>query len=89
MQLPNFLLSSTGEGLAARWDAFFTGIIPVILIASKLLGWNIVEVDLNALNGQIVALISGAIVVWKSLQFIYGWARARFNKANGLGKFAR
>lgn len=88
MQLPNWLLSSTGEGLSKRWEAIFAGAVPVILIASKLFGWNIVETDLNDLNGQIVVIISSLVAVWKAIDFVQGWIRAQFNKENHLGKFS-
>lgn len=89
MKIPNFLLSSTGEGLAKRWETVFAGAIPVILIASKIFGWNIVEVDLNELNGQIVIAISSFVAIWKAIEHIAGWVRARFYKQNSLGKFAK
>jgi len=88
MKIPKFLLSSTGEGIAARWETLFTGIIPVILIASKVLGWNIVEVDLTELDGQIVIAISSLVAVWKAVAHIQGWIRNHFYKVNKLGKFA-
>jgi len=88
INLPKFLTSSTGEGLAERWESFFTGIIPVVLIASKLFGLNIVDVDLNELNGQVVIIISSLVAVWKSVAHIHGWFRNRFYKANKLGKFS-
>ena len=89
LKLPNFLLSSTGEGLAKRWEAIFSGVVPVVLLLSPLFGWGVAETDLNELNGQILAGIAGLVAAWKSISFIQGWVRARFYKKEGLGKFAK
>lgn len=89
MELPKFLLSSTGKGLAQRWSTFFEGAIPAIVFVSTLVPtWNILAADLNEFNGYVIAGISGAVAVWKAVGHIDGWIRRFAYKRQGLGKFA-
>lgn len=85
----NIFTSSTGEGLAKRWETFFSGLIPAIVVISSFIpGANLTEGSLSELNTLIVTLISSVVVIWKVVEHINGWVRRNFNKKNKLGKFA-
>lgn len=86
--IKNLFLSSTGDGLAKRWETFFTGLIPIIVVVSQLFGWGVTDVDLNDLMGQVTIAISSLVAVWKVIEHIQGWARAKFYKDNQLGKYS-
>lgn len=87
--LKKIFVSSEGEGLAKRWESFFTGIIPAILVLSTLFGWGITEIELNSLVASITLILSSLVAIWKAFDHIYGWIRAIYNRQNKLGKFAR
>lgn len=87
--LPNFLLSSTGEGLALRVKAFLVGILPAVLIIARLRGYTIAEQDASAVVDSIVTLIEGGITVISAVYMIIGFVRANHYKRNNLGKFAK
>jgi len=80
--------SSTGEGLAKRWETFFSGIIPAIVVLSGIFDWGLTEGSLNELNTSIVVIISSAVVIWKAIEHIKGWIRRNIYKKQKLGKFA-
>ncbi len=86
--LKKLFQSSTGEGLAKRWESFFTGLIPAILMFSELFNWGLVKADLTELNGYVVVIISGLITVWKAIEHVHGWYRRNVYKKLGKGKFA-
>ena len=85
--LKKIFQSSTGEGLAKRWQSFFTGVIPLLVFLSSAFGWNLVETDFSELNGIIVVIISTAVALWQAVEHAQGWFRRNKAKALGLGKF--
>jgi len=87
--IKKIFLSSTGEGLAVRWETFFTGIIPAILVISQLFGWGFTQVDLTETGGQITIIISSLVAIWKAIEHVWGWARRNLWKREQMGKFAK
>ncbi len=85
--LPNWLVSSTGEGLAMRAKAFLVGILPTVLLLSRLFGYTLEAQDANALIDAVVVLIEGGFMLVTTVYFIQGWIRANHFKRNKLGKF--
>lgn len=87
--IPEWLQSSTGEGIAARWKAFASGVVPVLALVGPYFGITIVPDDLNSVVEGIGTLI---VSVWAALSagyFVFGTVRAMYYKRNGLGKFAK
>jgi len=80
--------SSTGEGLAKRWQSLFVGIVPLLVFLSSIFGWNLVEADFSELNGIIVVIISTAVALWQAVEHAQGWFRRNLNKKLGKGKFS-
>jgi len=85
--LKKIFQSSTGEGLAKRWQSFFTGVIPLLVFLSSAFGWNLVETDFSELNGIIVVIISTAVALWQAVEHAQGWFRRNKLKMLGQGKF--
>jgi len=84
MTLPNWLLSSTGEGLSKRAVSALTFIVAV----AGFFGIQITGLDIEGAGkivGEAFAVITGAISLY---QHINGWARAIRFKRLGVGKFA-
>ena len=70
-------VSSTGQGIAQRILSLVTLIIPIL----SYFGVNIAQADAQA-------FINGLLVVVFGLWQMFAWARAQFNKAHKLGKYA-
>ena len=86
--LPKWLVSSTGEGLAMRAKAFLVGILPTVLIVSRLFGYTLEAQDANAIIDAVTLLLEGGVMVISAIYFVQGWVRANHFKRNKLGKFA-
>ena len=87
--LPNWLVSSTGEGLSLRVKSFLVGVLPTVLVVSKLIGHPILETDANTTIDLTVTLIEAGVAFLAAIYHAVGWVRARFYKKNNLGKFAK
>lgn len=85
MKLPNWLLSSTGKGLALRWKSFFSGIIPVVVLVAPLFGIEFPE--LEKLNEGVSELVVSVWAAGSAVSFIVGWVRQIKYKNKGLGKY--
>lgn len=86
MRLPNWLLSSTGEGVAKRWKAFFAGVVPVVTLLAPLFGIELPPLqDLEEAVGKIILAIWSAV---SAVAFIQGWMRKIEFKEKKLGKYA-
>ncbi len=86
MTLPNFLLSSSGEGLALRWKSFATGILPLLLLILPRLGVNVLPSDADTLIQLGYDLIVDGALVLSVIFHIIGWSRAVLMKQNRAGK---
>jgi alpha-beta hydrolase superfamily lysophospholipase len=88
MSIPNFLLSSTGEGIALRWKAGMAAVIPFLVVVGPMLGLNIAAEEWNQLTGQVSNLIIGIWSLASIVGFLAGWVRRNFNRNAGTGKFS-
>ena len=86
--ITKLLTSSTGEGLAKRWESLITGVIPAVVALSTIFGWGVTELSLNELNGRIILIISSLVAIWKAVSHIEGWVRMYIFKKDKLGKYA-
>lgn len=87
--MEKLFLSSTGEGMALRWKAFFASIIPIISLLGPLLGVDFLTPQfLDNVSNAIATLILGVWGIASIVLFVKGWARAKYNKENQLGKFS-
>lgn len=88
MSIPNWLLSSTGEGVALRWKSLALGFLPVVLLGLQILGISISTEAGNELIGLVEKLILAAWALAAAVAHVYGWARKQDFQKKGLGKFA-
>jgi hypothetical protein len=86
--LPNWLLSSTGEGISLRVKSFLVGILPTVLVIATLLGHPVGQEDANAWVSIIVNVLEAAIALIAICFHAIGWIRARYYKKHDMGKFA-
>lgn len=86
--LPNWLLSSKGEGLSMRAKAVIGGALPFALLVAGLFGYSVDPSQTTALVDTLVDVIAAAGTVVSGVFFVRGWARRNFHRANKLGKFA-
>jgi hypothetical protein len=70
-------VSSTGQGVAQRLISLSALIIPILSMFGISLAQGDVQTFINAIFIAVFA-------VWH----LWAWARANFNKVNGLGKYA-
>ena len=70
-------VSSTGQGVAQRIISLSALIIPVL----SYFGINVAQGDVQIVVNSFFIF---AFAVWH----VWAWARAEFNKQNGLGKYA-
>ncbi len=86
--LKNLFLSSTGNGLAMRWKAFFSAVVPTLALVGPLVGIDFLSTDnLNLFSEWVEKAI---VLVWEAVSgilFLKGWARRTFYKEKQLGKF--
>lgn len=87
MDIPKFLLSSTGEGVAMRWKAVASAAVPIVLLVSPLLGLDLGQESLNEFVGGVSNAILAVWAAGSAVGFVAGWIRRNFNKANKLGAF--
>lgn len=88
MKLPNWLLSSSGEGVALRWKSFAAGVVPLALLVAKFLGYDITPDAANEAVGIVEEIILWAWTVGSIWKHIEGWANRNFRKELGQGKFS-
>ena len=83
-----FLQSSDGSGsLSLRVKTFLIGIVPLILVVSRLAGHSLTGSDVNAGIDIVATIIEAGIALIAAVYHGIGWIRANFNKKNQLGKF--
>ena len=70
-------VSSTGVGLAQRIISLSALIIPIL----SMFGINIAPASIEI-------FVNAAFIVAFGIWQLFAWARASFNKQNGLGKYA-
>ena len=80
-KLPNWLLSSTGEGLALKIKGLLITLIPIFILAGKSFGWEWTQEGWAEFIEKGSGAISGVVI------FI-GVARQFFYKKNKLGRYA-
>lgn len=79
--IPDFLLSSTGDGFSMRAKALIPALIPVISVVAALLGYQIDKGSLMQLLNSLAT--TAALIMW-----IVGQSRSQIYKAHKLGKFS-
>lgn len=89
MSIPNFLLSSTGEGIAMRWKAIASSIIPVFVLLAPSFGLQLDPDFQDQLTNNVTVIITSAWAFFSAVAFMAGLVRRNFNKTNRLGKFAQ
>lgn len=87
MTIPNWLLSSSGEGVALRWKAVASAVIPTAVIVLAWFGYSVTSEDADAIvkTGE-----RGILALWELASvwmFISGLARRNWNKQHSVGKF--
>ena len=88
MTLPNWLLSTAGDGrLSARVNSLLLGILPVILLIAPMFGFEITNSEEGVKS--VVAFVAAVELVIAAVWQIRGWAQRSFRKTNSLGKFAK
>ena len=90
MKIPNWLLSSTGEGVALRWRGFFSAIVPITLLVAPLLGVEGLDNDSLLGFGKSVEIF--ILSVWaasSAIASIVGFGRQLKYKRERLGKYSR
>lgn len=80
--IPDFLLSSTGDGFSMRAKALIPALVPIISVIAALFGHQIDK-------GSIVQLLESLCTTAALIMFIVGWVRAEVYKAHGLGYFSK
>jgi len=70
-------VSSTGTGVAQRIVSLVALIIPVLSFFG-----------INLAIGDVQVFINAVFIVGFGIWHLWAWARAEFNKQNGLGKYA-
>ena len=88
MELPNWLKSSTGEGVALRWKSLASAVIPAVLLLGPIVGIDIEKEALDELSGGVSQFIVAVWAAGSAVAFIVGWVRRNALKRDGLGKFA-
>lgn len=89
MNIPEFLKSSSGEGVALRWRSAAMAVVPVLVILANLAGYNITQEVFGEFVNLIADLILGIWFVASLLLHIKGWAERNFRKRNKLGAFSK
>lgn len=87
--LPSWLQSSTGEGIALRWKAIAAGALPVLLLVLPYLGIHITAEAFGSLIEGVYTVIISVWAVLSGVAFVYGWIRNYVFKNESLGKYAR
>lgn len=67
--------------MAMRWRAVILSFLPIVLSALRLFGVDWAEADA-------VLIADGLLWIVVFVMYLWGFARAKFNKENKLGKFA-
>lgn len=89
VNIPEFLQSSSGEGLALRWKSFAYALIPIFVIAAQLAGYDISKEAFGEAADSIGEAITYLWLLVTAVMHVKGWAERNFRKANKLGAFAR
>ena len=86
MKIPNWLLSSTGEGVARRWKSIFSAVVPVAVIVAPLFGVELPE--LAELDKGVTNLIASLWALGSAIGAVSGWVRQVKYKQEKLGKYS-
>src|SRR3990167_8209214 len=60
MKIPDWLLSSTGEGVAMRWKATMFAIIPTLVVLGPFIGVDAPKTEWDSLTGEVSHSVFGA-----------------------------
>lgn len=87
MNIPNWLLSSSGEGIALRWKTAAAAALPVITIAAQLAGHPITPET----GSEFIDIVDSVILwVWAGVAIVKhfeAWRERNFRKRVGQGVF--
>lgn len=85
--IPNWALSSTGDGIALRWKALAASVVPILAYLLPLLGVH--TPDLGGLVDAVSSIITAVWLIISGVAFAIGWLRQISYKKQSLGKYAR
>jgi len=88
-EIPSWLVSSTGEGIALRVKSTLTGLAGAIVLVSALIGKPIDGSEVDSIIEAVTTILSGFTVVVSAIYFVIGWVRRNYLKKNSLGKFSK